>query len=47
MIGEFLEFGGIPCGFPFFHFQPLKTGHFLHLRIESYMTAPDGATLVV
>ena len=24
MIGEFLEFLGVSCGFPFFDFQPLK-----------------------
>ena len=46
MLGEFLEFLGIPCGFPLFDFQPLKTGHSLHLGTERYVTKPDGATLV-
>lgn len=45
MMGGFLEFLGIPCGFSFFDFQPLKTEHSLHLGTESSMTPPDGATI--
>ena len=41
-----MEFRGIPCGFPFFDFQPLKTGHSFHLGTDSSMTTPGGATLV-
>ena len=36
MFGEFLECFGIP----FFDFQPLKTGHSVHLGTEMSMTPP-------
>ena len=45
-MGEFLEFGGISFGFPFFDFQTIKAWHSLHLGTERYMTPPDGARLV-
>ena len=47
MFVEFLEFLGIPCGFPFFDFQQLKAWFSLHLGTERYMTTPGSATLVL
>ena len=45
MIGEFLDFFWISCGFLFFDFKPAKSWHSLHLRTERYMTPPDGPTI--